>query len=133
MGRWAGLNRRKFPRVKYPCLIVIRNNEGEEYKEDVLLTHTENIGQGGVCLVLKKNIKIFSRVDLEIDLMDLGNNIKCSGKVVWNVQRKYDAKTKPLFYDIGVEFDDIEGTDNKRLLEIVKNLIKKNRTVPYSK
>jgi len=50
MTYWEGLNRRKFPRANYPCLVVIR--EGKE--KNIILTHTENIGIGGVCIALKK-------------------------------------------------------------------------------
>lgn len=120
MSKWDGLNRRKFPRVVYPCLVVIQNNE----EKDIILTHTENIGIGGVAVILKQNLKIFSHVELELDLLDLGNHIKCQGKVVWNVQRKSDAKNKPLFYDIGIEFEELENQEQARLESIVKRLVK---------
>ena len=128
MGAWDGLNRRKFPRVKYPCLLVIRNKHEES---DILLTHTENIGVGGVCIVLKKSVPMFCPVELELDLLDLGSHVKCTGKVVWNVQRKMEAKEKPLHYDIGVEFDALNDKDTERLDVIVKRLVKSNRDVPY--
>ena len=37
MGKWEGLNRRKFPRVNYPCLVVIRKSGqgGEDEKDNV--------------------------------------------------------------------------------------------------
>lgn len=125
MGDWEGINRRKFPRVNYPCLVVIRNTEGEdEGKENVILTHTDNVGIGGVCVVLKKNVKIFSEVELELDLLDLGEHICCNGKVVWNVQRQQEAVEKPSFYDIGIEFLDITPEDKQRLERIVERLVK---------
>ena len=129
MSSWDGLDRRKFPRVNYPCLVVIRH-EGEE--KEVLLTHTENVGIGGVCVILKRNIKMFCPVELELDLLDLGNHIKCQGKVVWNVQRKSEEPTKPSFYDIGIEFVNITSGEQTRLEDIVSRLIKnyQNRT-PY--
>jgi len=80
MSKWDGLNRRKFPRVIYPCLVVIANQDKGE--KDVILTHTENIGIGGVCVILKQDLKMFSSVELELDLLDLENHIKCKGKVV---------------------------------------------------
>lgn len=122
MARWDGLNRRKFPRVIYPCLVVIQN--GEVQAKDIILTHTENIGIGGVCVILKTDLKMFSHVDLELDLLDLENHIRCQGKVVWNVQRKDDAKDKPLFYDIGIEFEDLDVKEQERLDRIVKRLVK---------
>jgi hypothetical protein len=125
MGRWDGLDRRKFPRVKYPCLVVIGHDE--QGNRDVLLTHTENIGQGGVSVTLRKHVKMFSPIQLEVDLLDLGNHIKCNGKVVWNVQRKSEDPEKPFFYDIGIEFVDIKADDQARLIEIVKRLVKANK------
>ena len=119
MGKWDGLDRRRFPRVIYPCLVVIRNNQEEK---DVILTHTENVGIGGVCVILKKNVKIFTPVELELDLLDLGQHIKCKGRVVWNIQRKGEEKKKPLFYDLGIEFDNLDKKEHERLQEIVSRL-----------
>ena len=122
MSKWDGLNRRRFPRVIYPCLVVIQNKEGGD--KDIILTHTENIGIGGVCLILKQDIKMFTVVELELDLLDLGNHIKCLGKIVWNVQRKTDAKNKPMFYDIGIEFMDAKDDERQRLEKIIQRLAK---------
>ncbi|MCK5260316.1 MAG: PilZ domain-containing protein [Candidatus Omnitrophica bacterium] len=124
MGDWEGLNRRKFPRVNYPCLVVIRNNTENGDKNNVILTHTDNVGIGGVCVVLKQDVKMFCEVELELDLLDLGEHICCNGKVVWNVQRQSEAPEKPLFSDIGIEFIDIEDGDQKRLERIVERLVK---------
>ena len=129
MGKWDGLDRRKFPRVFYPCLVVLKSSAGDK---NVILTHTENIGTGGICVILKQNIRIFSPVDVELDLLDLGNHIKCRGKVVWNVQRQSDASAKPMFYDIGVEFEDLGSKDHERLEQVVSRLVANQKTVPYT-
>lgn len=116
MSPWDGLNRRTFPRVNYPCQVVIRNDLDEKV---AVLTHTENLGIGGVCLSFKKNLKIFSTVEVELDLMDLEEHIKCKGKVVWSVRRKSDDPKKPLFYDVGIEFVDIDDKNRQRVEAIV--------------
>ena len=128
MASWDGLNRRKFPRVSYPCLVVLRNGAGEK---DVILTHTENVGTGGICVILKQNLRIFSPVEVELDLLDLGSHIRCSGKVVWNVQRQSTASTKPMFFDIGIEFEDLIKKDVERLEDIVSRLVSNSRNVSY--
>ncbi len=125
MSKWEGLDRRKFPRVSFPCLVVI----GDDGKKGVILTHTENLGIGGVCVILKEDIKLFSGVRLELDLLDMQPHIKCKGKVVWNVKRKMDQKKKPLFFDIGVEFQDMSSSDLKRLEQIVKKIERKHGVV----
>lgn len=121
MSKWDGLNRRKFPRVNYPCLVVLKRGGGTE---NVILTHTENIGIGGVCIILKENVEIFASVEVELDLLDLGEHIRCKGKVVWNIRRQADSSTKPLFYDVGIEFENIPDSDRKRVEDIVERLAK---------
>jgi Tfp pilus assembly protein PilZ len=116
MTPWNGLNRRRFPRIKYPCLVTFRN------PDEVLLTHTENLGIGGVGLMVKKNVKIFSEVILEIDLMDLQEHIKCRGKVVWAIRHKEQEGNKPLMYDIGIEFVDVGPGEVQRLEKVVQHL-----------
>ena len=122
MTAWEGLNRRKFPRVNFPCMVTVKCDEGWE---DILLTHTENIGIGGLCVTLKQNFKMFTPVGLELDLLDSEHHICCEGKVVWAIRRKIDDKKKPLFYDIGIEFVDVSKEDQKRILDIIGRLAKK--------
>ena len=124
MTQWDGINRRKFPRIHYPCLVTVRHEKGEP---DVILTHTENIGIGGVCVILNRNLKTFAPVSLEIDLLDTENHLKCHGKIVWVIQRSHEEKKKPLFYDIGIEFSQIEEPDARRLDDIVRRLVRQGR------
>ena len=121
MSAWEGLNRRKFPRVSFPCLVTVQSQE----EKDSILTHTENLGIGGVCVVLKKALKMFSPVVLELDLLDGSEHIQCKGKVVWSIRRKGDEEIKPFFYDIGVEFTDIDKNDVKRIEETIQYLVRK--------
>jgi Tfp pilus assembly protein PilZ len=126
MTAWAGLNRRKFPRVNFPCLVIIKYDQG---MEDVLLTHTENLGVGGICVILKKNVKMFAPVMLELDLLDTDEHIQCNGKVVWCVRRSSAEEKKPFFFDVGVEFVDLKEHDHKRLGVVIESLVAKGLTV----
>lgn len=128
MAAWDGLNRRKFPRVSYPCLIKLSYLEGEN---EVVLTHTENVGIGGVCVILKKNAKMFASVDMEMDLMDGDDHVKCKGKIVWSIRRRDDDLKKPSFYDVGVEFVDLSEKDKHRMQTVVAKMVKQGRVVPY--
>ena len=123
---WDGLNRRKFPRIVYPCLVKLAAQaEGTQ----ACLTHTENIGVGGIGLIVRKEIKLFSAVGLEIDLLDDVENIIAEGKVVWVVRRKATEATKPFFYDIGVEFERISAQDKTRLKNTIERFIQKGGKV----
>ena len=123
---WDGLNRRRFPRVIYPCLIKLVSKEGGVR---ALLTHTENVGIGGVCATVKGEVKLFTDVQIEIDLMDAEDHIQAAGKVVWVVRRKSMEDVKPMFYDIGVEFTKLSEQQKKHLNQTIDRIIKNGATV----
>lgn len=119
---WDGANRRQFPRIAYPCLVKMHSKSGHV---EPILTHTENIGTGGICVIVKKEIKLFTLVDIEVDLIDESEHIKAVGKVVWSVRRKEMQPVKPLFYDIGIKFENLKDKDHKRLDATIQGLIQK--------
>jgi len=115
---WSGMNRRKFPRASYKCLItLIRKDE----KASIYSTYTDNIGMGGISTQLKNEIDLFKSVRLELSLDDGGGTIMCEGVIVW-VVKKTDAK-KSVIYDTGVEFIDIKEADRERIGKIVEKLV----------
>jgi hypothetical protein len=125
---WEGMDRRKFPRVMYPCMVKVVSTDGSQQQ---ILTHTENIGKGGLCVTLKNEVKLFTPVELEIDLLGINEHIYPKGKVVWNVRRKSVEKIKPMFYDIGIEFTEISKHGQECLIENLQLLIDKG--TPLSK
>ncbi|MBF0595352.1 MAG: PilZ domain-containing protein [Candidatus Omnitrophica bacterium] len=116
---WEGLNRRQFPRAMFPCLVklILPGSIG-----DALLTHTENISTGGICIILRKGMEKFALLDVEIDLMDGDEHIVSRGKVVWVVRRKATDPVKPSCYDMGIEFIDIKPEGRKRIQYLVDHL-----------
>jgi c-di-GMP-binding flagellar brake protein YcgR len=110
---WQGVNRREFPRADYPCKIVVF----QKGKKDSFTTHTENIGAGGVCVILEKQLEKFSPVELSLYLEDGQEPIECDARVVWVVKRE-------RLFDLGVEFLDIKGKDVLRIERIVQECLK---------
>jgi Tfp pilus assembly protein PilZ len=94
----------------------------EENQRETFLTHTENVGIGGVCVICHQRLKMFSPVSLEIDLLDMEEHVRCKGKIMWVVQRKDMDPGKPTSFDIGVEFQDIKDDDQRRVSKIVQRL-----------
>ena len=123
---WNGLNRRQFPRIMYPCLVRISS---KSQVPDVFLTHTENIGVGGICVIVKKEIKLFSPVDIEIDLIDEDTHVVTRGRVVWVVRRKAVESFKPSFYDIGIEFENLDDKHKLKLDAAINRSIRKGYKV----
>ena len=119
---WNGIDRRKFPRVHYRCVIYMRKKGSTK----TISTRTENLGAGGICVVVREDLGLFQGVDLELDLENgIPENIKCSGTVVW-VVKKRDVKAKgAVYYDTGIEFVDISENGKNRILKIVDEQLKK--------
>lgn len=108
-----GIDQRRFPRVKFKCVVVFRQ-AGDSF---TVSTNTENIGLGGVCVLLDKAPGIFSTVDLDLDLGDGKGPLRVKGTIVWVVQRK-EFRKGPNF-DTGVEFAELSPEDKARIEAVI--------------
>jgi len=115
---WEGVNRRKFPRANYKCLVTVRRKSGTE----TFTTQTQNIGPGGICIVLPERLDIFSNVDLVITFVDGVPPLKCGGSVVWTVKSSDPRKAKINCYDTGIEFVNFSEESASRLKKLVEDL-----------
>lgn len=118
---WTGIDRRKFPRANYKCLVTVRKKGGAQ----TFTTQTENIGAGGVCVILPESLDIFTHVDLVITLLNGMPPLKCGGSIVWIVKRGDSKKPKVNCYDTGIEFVDISKEQTARVEQIIKELVEK--------
>ena len=120
---WDGINRRKFPRGNYKCLISIK----KRLTSKIISTETENIGAGGICVMIKDDLGLFQGVDLEL-YIGTGDNppVKCGGTVVWAVKKSQAKKGEHLF-DTGIEFIDIRPEDREHITGIVEEILKSHR------
>ncbi|MFA5145852.1 MAG: PilZ domain-containing protein [Candidatus Omnitrophota bacterium] len=120
---WNGINRRRFPRASYKCLITIK----KRLNAKTISTNTENIGAGGICVIIKEDLGLFQGVDLELHIDDDLEPIRCGGTVVW-VVKKADPRQKGVhFYDTGLEFIDVRPEDRERISEVVEAILERNR------
>ncbi len=115
---WEGVEKRRFPRAKFPCKVKILLPQ-----ERTLVTSTENIGMGGVRVILDENLVLFSIVGLEIFIED-AHPVRCKGKVVWGIEVINPLIGRESKFDIGMEFLDITPYDQERIKRVVEKLIK---------
>ena len=120
---WDGSNRRQFPRIMYPCLVKLTAGDGAQH--DAFLTHTENIGVGGISVIVKKEIPLSASVQVEVDLLDNIEHLSAKGRVIWVVRRRSGETVKPLFYDVGIEFEGLSDKDKIRLDTTIVRFIQK--------
>ena len=120
---WDGINRRKFPRANYKCLISIK----KRLTAKTISTQTENIGAGGICVMIKEDLGLFQGVDLELFIDDNKTPVKCGGTVVWVVKKSEPKQKGAYLYDTGVEFIDIRPEDRDKITSAVDNILKNRR------
>lgn len=114
-----GINQRKFPRAKYKCLIrVSRKSRAKEVE-----TFTENIGSGGICVVLGENIGLFEKVKLEVFLGTEKGAVSCGGVVVWVVKRHPMGPSGSSKYDTGIEFSNMCEEDRRSISNLVGHIM----------
>lgn len=124
---WDGIRARKFPRVNYKCRIRVQKNG----KEEIVDTHTENMGQGGICVSLAEDLGIFADVTLEMFIGEEKYMIQSGGKIVWVVKGHPAGKEEEVKYDTGIEFTDIRKEDLEKIEQLVRE--KKNPILDIGK
>ncbi|MGD9014534.1 MAG: PilZ domain-containing protein [Candidatus Omnitrophota bacterium] len=111
---WEGINRRQFPRANYPCKVIVLGSSAKE----VISTHTENIGKGGICVILSKELPKFFPVEIILYLKDGEGPLECNARIVWCVKTEID-------FDTGIEFLDIDDNSRTRIGRIVQQCLDK--------
>jgi len=107
---WQGMNQRRFPRIKSRCDVKLQQGRGST----AISTVTENVGLGGLCVLLNRRMDLFASVELELYIDDGQSPIKTRGTVVWVVPRGALDKRKSSF-DTGIEFSGLSADDRARL------------------
>ena len=112
---WDSGEKRRFVRAHFPCSITIFTPQ-----EHVLASRTENIGAGGVRVIIEERLEIGVIVGLKISLES--NPVTCKGRVVWVVEGSGPSVSSPSF-DTGIEFSQIQERDEEFINHLVISMI----------
>lgn len=115
---WTGLESRKFPRLKTNCQIFLQNDS----ERKSLISSTENIGVGGLCVIINQPLSKMSQVKIELDLQDGKEPIQCEGRVAWTV-RKRSFNLMEHGHDTGIEFVNLSAEAARRIQELVGRFV----------
>ena len=120
MSMWDGFNHRKFPRINLRCEIQIQ----PDTLTKSILTVTQNVGAGGVRVILDRPLQRFSKCRIRLHLKEKTSPIDCSGKIVWTVPTREMKSTKKKF-DTGIEFLDMEPSNSRKIREFLDDFTQK--------
>lgn len=126
--KYARPERRKFPRLRIPLLILYRLETDDPFA--MFKAISRNMGGQGLMFEIEKPLPIGSRLCLDIyqpsvKYKDLIFLLSAQAKVIW-VKKKEDASRMigANKYQIGMEFVKIEKEDKDRIIEYVKRIEK---------
>ena len=71
--------------------------------------------------MLPESLELFSSVGLEIYLQD--EPVRCSGRIVWVLDKKDVSSSAPLLFDTGIEFYPIDAPGQQRIDDFVQKII----------
>ncbi len=125
---WDGVERRRFPRVKYSCLVTVQ--EGAPATR-VVLAHTEDIGVGGVCVIIKRKEKVSPQIEvnLKLDLIDTMPQVASKGTISWVREISPSQEDQPSGYKIGIQFTSLQDEPRRRIQNIVEHLSERGASV----
>lgn len=112
--------RRRFPRAELPCKIVV------DSLNKLFATHTVNISEGGIRVVLRSKIEPLSLVNMEL-MLENETRISCKGKVAWVLERDDPAEKGARLYDTGIGFQEISDRDRIKLKEMIDKILLPDR------
>ena len=117
---WDGFDQRRFPRMNVKCEITI----GQKPNQKTVVTKTENIGVGGVCVIQNLLSERFNFCHIKLVLEKNKEFIECQGKVCWLIPCKNPKQEAGSFYDTGVEFINLPSRDQNRLDQFIQSKMK---------
>lgn len=113
-------SKRKFPRVNYPCSITVWRQDGSS---EVVMANTANISGGGICVFFNEALALETLLDIRIDNFFEGNPLKCRGKVVRCKADTSTVSSRQKFYEVGIEFLEMDDNQRQYLLGFVERLM----------
>lgn len=122
---WDGFNKRKFPRLNLRCEVILRKRP----EEDVIRAQTENVGAGGIALILERQLERFSVISLRLELDPNLPWIESDGKVVWAVPSR-EAGARKTRYDTGIEFLNLDPGQQELIRRYVEARVETGETPP---
>jgi len=70
-------NRRKYPRVNYPCQLTIWLTDGSN---ETIMANTTNIGIGGLCVHLHQEIVVGTKLDIQLTFANTNDTLQVHRK-----------------------------------------------------
>jgi hypothetical protein len=92
----------------------------------VFNSHTENIGEGGIMVILEEKLHVSTPVDVELFLSAREFPLKCKGEVIW-VKERSPVGIKPFLINTGIKFIELTDLQKEDIRNLVSNVIQQTQ------
>ncbi|MCP4653366.1 MAG: PilZ domain-containing protein [Candidatus Omnitrophica bacterium] len=110
---YEGENRREHSRVSFPCKIMISS------PVRLLVSHTENLSEGGMRVVLEEKLSPYTMVGIEV-FFEKNKPIKCKGKIAWVKEMVNPIAKTPTMFETGIKFIELNDCDKEYIKKLIK-------------
>jgi len=124
MSEQAVSEKRKFTRVNVTSLVVIRCDVWASDKRE-FHTHTENVSEGGLNIILDDELAKSQELGLKLYLTGKVAPIDCKGKVAWT-KLVSPPGVKPGLYSTGIQFTELSGDAKESIKGLVSLFCEKS-------
>ena len=116
------IEKRLYPRVNIVCKI------SAIFADRLLVfnTHTENVGEGGIRVILEERLNLSTMVDIELFLLDKELPIRCKGQVMWTAEIKPEKIKHRIFYT-GIKFTELSDHNKEEIRKLVEDVLVEER------
>lgn len=120
---WDGSERRRYVRVS--TNVPIRYSLPKESNNHIKAIKTKDISVGGICMTVNEKLNPRLRLYLEIETPGLPSPVCARGEVVWVKESTEDKNEDGIrYFNIGIEFKEVQPKDKERLFSYIKELNK---------
>ena len=115
-------NKRKFPRVQYPCSLTIWQKKGF----DTIMANTLNLGAGGLLVQLDQSLMIGAKVEIKIDFSK-EESLHCMGLVLRCQENREDRQGDNFKYNTAIIFEGLDEEKVAHLKRVVDKILTSER------
>ncbi len=124
MGEKNSQEKRLFPRLNLVALAIIKCDilvNIDNGKELEFHTHTENLSEGGMNVIIEAQLPVLTAVTLKLYLTGKRYPVECKGYVAW-VKLLSPPEVDPSIFSTGIKFTEYKSDAREALVNVISCL-----------
>ncbi len=113
--------KRKFPRLNLVALAIIKCDirvSLDKGKELEFHTHTENLSEGGVNVIIEAQLPEMTTVELKLYITGKRYPVECKGYVAWS-KLISPPGINPRIFSTGIKFTEYQSDGKEALVSVI--------------